>query len=267
MKCPICQSLHYKFLFTASNIHGHHHYGKEKFKFYKCTKCKCIFPKVTINQNFYKIFYPQKYNSKPSQLEKIWTSINYFYKKIYLPQQGTLLDVGCGQGNYLKSLPSTIKSTGIDLKISSKTNLNIIEGDFNKYKFSLKFDVITFWHSLEHFPNPLETINKAINLLNQNGRIIISLPNTNSLAFRLGQKNWFHLDSPRHLFLPSDKNIQSIFPQNSQLKIYHYPFEFPLDLFWSLKKRPYLRVIYPFLKIFDHETMTIVYKKNRSKLL
>lgn len=262
MKCLICQSPYYKFLFTTSNVHGRHHYGKQKFKFYECSKCKCIFPKVNVNQNFYKKFYPEKYNLKSPLLEKIWSSMNYFYKKKFLPRQGTLLDVGCGQGNYLKSLPTTIKATGIDLNISSKTHLNIIEGDYNKYKFSQKYDIITFWHSLEHFSNPLQVIKKSISLLNEHGQILISIPNTNSLAFKLGQNIWFHLDSPRHLFLPNNKNIQNLFPKNNQIKIKYFLFEFPLDLFWSLKKFPYLRIIYPLLKIFDHETMTVIYQKN-----
>lgn len=262
MKCPLCQSSNNIQIFTAPNVHGRHEYGREKFKFYECRQCQCIFPKVIINQKFYQKFYPQKYNSKSSTLEKIYSSFNYFLRKKYLPKNGTLLDVGCGPGNYLKSLPPSIKATGIDINVPPGINLNIIKADFLKYKFSTKYDVITFWHSLEHFSNPKITINKAINLLNKQGRIIISLPNINSLAFKLGKIYWFHLDSPRHLFLPSNKNIQYLFPKNSHFKIKYFPFEFPLDLFWSLKNFPYLRIIYPILKCFDHETMTVIYQNN-----
>lgn len=262
MKCPVCQSTNSVYLFTATNFHGRHRYGKEKFNFYKCSQCRCIYPKININQNYYQKYYPPKYNFKPSLIEKLWSSFNFFIRKKQLPRQGTLLDVGCGQGQYLNSLPQTIKVTGIDLNIGKNTASNIIKADFNKYKFTDKYDIITFWHSLEHFQKPKDTINKAINLLNSGGKIIISLPNTNSLAYKLGKENWFHLDAPRHIFLPNNKNIYYLFPKNSRLKIKYYPFEFPLDLFWTLKKYPLLRLIYPFLKIFDRETMTIIYSKN-----
>lgn len=263
MKCPLCQSSNNIQIFTAPNVHGRHEYGREKFKFYECNQCHCIFPRVALTKNFYKKYYPQKkYNLKPSNLEKIYSSFNYFLRKKYLPKKGTLLDVGCGQGQYINSLPPAITATGIDLNTGNSNASNLIKADFNKHEFTNKYDIITFWHSLEHFQDPKNTINKAIKLLKTNGKIIISLPNTNSLAYKLGKINWFHLDSPRHLFLPSNKNIQYLFPKNSHFKIKYFPFEFPLDLFWSLKSFPYLRIIYPILKCFDHETMTVIYQNN-----
>jgi 2-polyprenyl-3-methyl-5-hydroxy-6-metoxy-1,4-benzoquinol methylase len=261
MKCPICHFKNNKFLFIASNVHGHHFYGIQKFKFYECSQCKCIFPKININQSFYKKYYPPKYNSNSPLLEKIYSSISLFIKKRYLPQTGALLDIGCVQGQFINSLPRKITATGIDINSSHNIASNIIEADFTKYKFSQKYDIITFWHSLEHFSNPKITIKKAIKLLNDRGRIIISIPNTNSIAYRLGKINWYHLDSPRHLFLPNNNNIKKLFPKKSIIKIIYQPFEFPLDLFWSLKNYPYLRIIYPILKMFDHETMTVIYQK------
>jgi len=261
MKCPICNSPKNVKIFLTANIHGRHQINSQKIDIFKCIKCGCVFPNIKVNKNFYKKYYPKNYQtpSDNKYLNRIWQIYNCHYKNKLIPENSTLLDVGCGQGDFIKQLPKNINSTGIDL--NPKITNNIIKDDFLKNKFSTKYDVITFWHSLEHFSNPSKTINKAINLLNKNGLIIASLPNTNSLSFKLGQNNWFHLDSPRHLFLPSDKNIKYLFPKNCQLKIIYFPFEFPLDLFWSLKKYSYLKIIYPILKIFDHETMTVIYQK------
>ncbi|MFA5025942.1 MAG: class I SAM-dependent methyltransferase [Candidatus Shapirobacteria bacterium] len=267
MICPLCHSSKYKKIFTTTNFHGRHEYGKQKISFNQCQNCDCLFPAVKTDNAFYKKYYPKKYNTNSPLLEKLWINFSLFVKKTYLPQKGSLLDVGCGKGEFIKSLPSTIKATGIDINPLKIDNINLIQGDFLKYKFNKKFDIITFWHSLEHFSNPKNVTLKALNLLKPNGKIIISLPNTNSLAFKIGQQRWFHLDAPRHLFLPNDKNIHLLFPKNTNILISHNPFEFPLDLFWSLKNKAYLRFFYPILKILDRETMTITVTKSKTSQL
>jgi len=185
------------------------------------------------------------------------SKINILIKFKYLPKSGTLLDVGSGRGEYINSLPLNIKSTGIDLNPVKNNKNEVIKADFLKYKFTQKFDVITFWHSLEHFSDPQKAITKTLDLLKSKGKILIAIPNTNSLAYKIGEKNWFHLDAPRHLFLPNNQNIKYLFPKGTKINIYYTPYEFPLDLFWSLKNKKILRLIYPFLKIFDKETMLI----------
>lgn len=263
MKCPLCHTLKHTSIFTAQNIHGRHQYGGQKTKYFQCNNCGCVFPKIKITPSFYKKYYPKKYNSPSPFLEKLWSSFSTLVKKQYLPTSGTLLDVGCGQGKFLKSLPTHVQATGIDINPTPNKSLNIIKADFLKYKFTDTYDTITFWHSLEHFSNPQKSITKAIKLLSPQGQIIISLPNTNSLAFKIGQSNWFHLDSPRHIFLPNNQNIKKLFPKKSPPKVIYQPLEFPLDLFWSLKKYPYLRLIYPLLKLFDRETMLVIFQKTK----
>ena len=262
MKCPICNSDKNTKIFTASNVHGRHQINSQKIAILKCDECSCIFPKIKTDKNFYKKYYPKNYQTptKNKFLIKIYQNFNYHYQNKLIPQNSILLDVGCGQGDFIKQLPKGINAYGID--INPLINKNIIKDDFLKHRFSKKFNIITFWHSLEHFKNPKKALDKAINLLKPNGKILISIPNTNSFAFNLGQRNWFHLDPPRHLFLPNSQNIKKLFPKNSKINLYFHSFEFPLDLFWSLKKHPYLRIIYPILKIFDHETMMVVYQKN-----
>lgn len=258
MKCPICSSKRNSKIFVATNIHGRISYSKHKFNILKCKDCECVYPEVKVNSKFYSQYYPKVYQRPSPLLEKIWINFNLYIKNRLLSQKGTLLDVGCGKGEFLMSLPKSIKGFGIDLQPQKITGAKFIKDDFLKHEFKTKFDVITFCHSLEHFSNAKKVINKAIKILNRNGKILIFIPNTNSLAFRYGQKYWFHLDSPRHLFLPNNQNIQKLFPQNTKISISYTPLEFPLDLYWSLKNKPILRAIYPIIKLFDHETMLVI---------
>jgi hypothetical protein len=59
-------------------------------------------------------------------------------------------------------------------------------------------DLVTFWHSLEHFDDPREPLKAAERLLGGAGRIFVSVPNIASLQSRWGGPAWFHLDVPRH---------------------------------------------------------------------
>lgn len=261
MLCPLCNSQTSKYIFSSINFHGRHHFNSQIISFRQCLTCNCIFPDIKINPFFYQKYYPPRYHQQSSFLEKIWLSFNLYFKNKLIPPNSILLDVGCGTGEFLKSLPLSIKATGIDLNPTIIQNKLIIQDDFLKHSFNTKYDIITFWHSLEHFSNPQIIINKSISLLNKHGKIFITLPNTNSLAFKISQNTWFHLDPPRHLFLPNNQNIKHIFPKNYSLKISYTPLEFPLDLFWSLKNKPYLRLLYPLLKILDRQTMLLCLTK------
>jgi 2-polyprenyl-3-methyl-5-hydroxy-6-metoxy-1,4-benzoquinol methylase len=61
------------------------------------------------------------------------------------------------------------------------------------------FDVITMWQSLEHVHRPLEVLRAAFELLRPGGRVVVAVPNLDSLPAAWFQENWFGLDLPRHL--------------------------------------------------------------------
>ncbi|HCN37520.1 MAG TPA: hypothetical protein DIS94_07415, partial [Bacteroidetes bacterium] len=110
---------------------------------------------------------------------------------------GSLLDVGCGSGLFLKSVSDVFNVSGIDV---SKKSINFAREEFgldvsNKSLDDLisdgkKFDIITLWHVLEHFNNPVEDLKKIRNLLNENGVLIIEVPNWDSIKFQMSGKKW-----------------------------------------------------------------------------
>jgi len=61
------------------------------------------------------------------------------------------------------------------------------------------FDVITMWHSLEHVPTPRHLLEEARRLLTWNGKLVVAVPNLDSLGFRIFRAHWCGLDLPRHL--------------------------------------------------------------------
>jgi 2-polyprenyl-3-methyl-5-hydroxy-6-metoxy-1,4-benzoquinol methylase len=61
------------------------------------------------------------------------------------------------------------------------------------------FDVVTMWQSLEHVHRPLEVLRAAFEILRPGGKIVVAVPNLDSLAAKWFGEYWFGFDLPRHL--------------------------------------------------------------------
>lgn len=184
---------------------------KSKFNIYFCSNC------------FNGFTYPRPLHIENYYHERYWTSSNilgcfknfifYIFQKrrvawiINSLPGGKILDVGSGEGIFAASLPKTYKVDSLEPPGSKVKNKSIIKMDLLKWTTNKKFDAICFWESLEHMPCPEEYLKKAYKLLNKNGKLFIEFPRFNSLESKLFGKNWFHLDTPRHLAHLTDKGI------------------------------------------------------------
>jgi SAM-dependent methyltransferase len=120
---------------------------------------------------------------------------------------GRLLDVGCGSGETLLSLKHAgWRGTGIDVSARAvesarAVGLDVTQGDLLEVDLSAyEFDVVRFWHSLEHTASPVEQLRRARALLRPGGWLVVGVPNFGSLLSRLSGDRWFYLDVPRHLW-------------------------------------------------------------------
>lgn len=137
--------------------------------------------------------------------------------------QGTLLDIGCGGGQFLVFLRENgWQVAGIEVNEEMATygreslNLNIKTGDLQEAGFSENtFDVITLFHVLEHIQDPIVTLRECYRILKPGGLLVIAVPNFNSWQSRWTRKHWFHLDVPHHLHHFSAKTLQNFLEENS----------------------------------------------------
>lgn len=148
-----------------------------------------------------------------------------------------VLDVGCGTGWLIKKLSNLgFKNlTGIDLFIDCKDEVNteklkIVKTDI--FDISDKYDLIMFHHSLEHMPDPASVINKASQLLNKDGTIIIRVPIISSFAFKKYGIDWVNFDAPRHLFNFSLSSLEYI-ADSAHLKINKVKYDSEEFQFWG----------------------------------
>jgi 2-polyprenyl-3-methyl-5-hydroxy-6-metoxy-1,4-benzoquinol methylase len=126
-----------------------------------------------------------------------------------IPHQGErrLLDFGCGSGGFLRRMQERgWEVMGVD---SSESKVQRIRGEWRLPALvgSLphseigehSFDVITMRHSLEHVSQPLEVLKAAYRALAPGGKLVVAVPNIDSLPFKWFGRYWRGLDLPRHL--------------------------------------------------------------------
>lgn len=136
----------------------------------------------------------------------------------YTTSDKTLLDIGAGTGSFLESAKiSGWETYGIepnkkarDLAINKglelKENIDLLEKQ--------DFQVITLWHVLEHLPDLNLQINKIASLLNEDGTLILAVPNFQSYDAKYYKEYWAAYDVPRHLSHFSQLSIRKLFAQN-----------------------------------------------------
>jgi SAM-dependent methyltransferase len=121
--------------------------------------------------------------------------------------QGRLLDFGCGSGSFLLRMRQQgWNVTGLDMSeavvdcLRSQHGLHALTGSLPHPALEEgSLDVITMWQALEHVPQPLEVLRVAHQLLTPGGKLLVTVPNIDSLAFRWFGSAWNGLDLPRHL--------------------------------------------------------------------
>lgn len=121
---------------------------------------------------------------------------------------GDLLDVGCGSGEILLALREVgWNCHGVEVSegaVSAARSAGLVSvqlGEFTELDYpSASFDVVRFWHSLEHVRSPRAYLTEARRILRPGGRVLIGVPNFVSLLSRVTRGRWFYLDVPRHLW-------------------------------------------------------------------
>lgn len=238
---------------------------REKFSYFQCPKCDCL--QITeIPQNLDK-YYPDNYYSFNSNFVNLNTKSfknrlisrrnkyailkkgifnKLLFKKypteIFEPlalakinRKTSILDVGCGGGKLLFILKNIgFKNlTGIDpfnQKDIHKNGVKILK----EYIMDIngKWEFIMFNHSFEHMENPLETLKKVYELLDEEGQCMIRIPISSSFAWEHYRENWVQLDAPRHFFLHSLKSI-NLLAEEANLKVEKIFFDSEEFQFWG----------------------------------
>ncbi len=213
--CPACGSSKYEKVLSASD----YLVSDESFDIMECNDCSIRFTSPITDRN--EIGYYYQSDDYVSHTGKGNSIINVIYRlvrnftlrskkktvqKYAHKKSGLILDIGCGTGGFLKTMKqSGWKTNGVEMNNSARqlaernTNSAIMNQD-QFFKHELKYDVITLWHSLEHLYELDQYLTKITESLNDNGLVLIAVPNYKSFDAKYYKHNWAAYDVPRHLY-------------------------------------------------------------------
>jgi len=252
MKCNICgaQYLEFPLLFKAGNVHGRHVLGNEIFDVCQCPKCKTIFTDINTDSAYYAKYYGSDYYQdldNNSILGKVLLFLKHLSFKRSLglmrrfnPKAKKVLEIGCAKGDFLSWLPNSYEKFAVEI---NQNALKFVKEGCKDISIlgerveavspkNGKFDAILFFHVLEHVDNPDTFFSSLSNLLDKEGVTILEIPSSQSLGLRLTKTNWFHLDTPRHLYFYSYDSLKTLLDRYN-LKIIYFCGN-PIDYFHDL---------------------------------
>jgi 2-polyprenyl-3-methyl-5-hydroxy-6-metoxy-1,4-benzoquinol methylase len=208
-KCGLCGSTTGRVLYNAKDRLGN---SGDSFPIVQCASCGVLQTTPEMTESELARFYPEDYwgGEEPSQhwIEESQSEKTRFLSSCGL-SEGTILDVGCGAGFFLRALnPQKWSRFGVETGEVAARNAEAALGNGHVFKGTLidsnfadsRFDVVTFWSALEHTNDPRANLGKTREIMKDGGSLIVQLPNAGSYQTRLFDGDWFALDAPRHRY-------------------------------------------------------------------
>jgi 2-polyprenyl-3-methyl-5-hydroxy-6-metoxy-1,4-benzoquinol methylase len=211
--CPVCGSGEHKLFLSCRD----YTVSGEDFNIRQCTQCQFKFTSPRPSQDAIGPYYQSEaYISHSDSTNGI---INKLYHAVrrrtlagkvnlinQLHPKGTLLDVGCGTGSFLKACADAGWQTkGVEADPAARQKAIQFSGaevqaDLLQAYKGKKFDVITLWHVLEHLHQLEESILKIKTLMAKEAILVVAVPNSNSFDAQYYRQHWAAYDVPRHLY-------------------------------------------------------------------
>ena len=253
--CRICSNSRDNIHFTAKEMMIG---TRDKFLYFQCKNCQCLqiseFPEDMSkyyqpnyysfslnNRNISMVFFDKlrriKYYLLLTNSTLLRNIVKFFFisnrfwifEKLDINKRANILDVGCGNGkNFLYKLAEigfeNVHGCDpfLETPLTYDNGLQISKSDV--FNIEGSWDIITYHHSFEHIPNPLEQLKKVYELLKPDGVCIIRIPTVSSFAWEHYKLNWVQLDAPRHFFLHSTKSMRML-GEISNLELYETIFD------------------------------------------
>jgi len=210
--------------------------GKEgQFQYVSCSSCGLSYQNPRIHLDQIAEFYDSEYIAH--RKKKNWGILTPLYERamskhdrekiklvsnyMQLNAESCVLDVGCAVGTFLLRVKDELGSaiSGVDFK-DDLSFPRFDEIDFHNGLFYEQdalvpesFDLITMWHFLEHCYDPARSLQKAKQLLQPEGRLIIEVPRLDSRTSKWFGPKWPGVQAPQHTVLFDRAHLEQMVEQ------------------------------------------------------
>ena len=195
-----------------------------------CSDCGVYFLSPRVPENQIDGYYPESYapyreDPHPRLIRKLAGALGLTLRRRRIVERfvqggerfvpgGRILDVGCGNGSFLRSLAG-----GRWVRYAMDTKWHggpdcpgaFYEGRFDHQAPPLAgLDAVPLWHVFEHLYHPERALQNAAAVLKPNGFLFLAIPDLQSLERRLFGKYWIGWDPPRHVATYSRRGIETL---------------------------------------------------------
>jgi SAM-dependent methyltransferase len=214
--CPVCQatSLQDKLRVQDKSV------SQETFTIQQCQACGFQFTNprpdaASIGRYYESEAYVSHNSGAHGLINRAYKVARYFtvrHKVVLITKlaggrPGSLLDYGCGTGHFLAGAKKAgWQVTGLEPSARARHDATRRVGQPIGQPEALatlpvgSFDIITLWHVLEHVHTLNETLDQLIRALKPGGKLLIAVPNVDSLDAQHYRQDWAAYDVPRHLY-------------------------------------------------------------------
>lgn len=215
--CIFCEKDDSELLFRKKDKLG---ISDDEFQIRRCRGCGLIYISPRPGRDEIGRFYPEYYSWKQEEespgavgrLEKFYRyqllghEVGRVIARTGL-ENGKVLDVGCGSGDRLDVFRKRgFDSYGVEVSASAehargKMGLDVVRSDLAGACFPDGFfDIVTLYNVLEHLHDPREALKEINRITKPGGYLVVQVPNTGSLQFKIFGKRWAAIEPPRDLF-------------------------------------------------------------------
>ena len=177
-------------------------------RLYGCSSCGSMFRHPAMSASSYMELYeqgnPTQWDSKSARhdLSVIRSMITSD------PRLSSVLDVGCGTGEFLHSLPQHLKKYGVEPSAATdhaeSRGIEIVARQIELLPSRAQFSAITIIDVIEHVVDPASLLTQAYAHLAPGGKIIISTGDPANFYWRhVFKSRFWYASFPEHITFPS----------------------------------------------------------------
>lgn len=223
--CPACGQDDSRSLFQSY----------DGYTFVECIPCGCWYVPLKVNAELFERFFAENPKagevlqrtlegrrteaSRQSSLERIGAYLDQLIPLLSGTENLRYLDMGCGLGQSLQAAHARgLQASGVEssrecIAIATQAGLQVFHVSDNNLQ-QQKFNLISFWESLEHMVEPAAVLQDCLRHMAPNSLLAFTVPNQNAPSVRAQRGDCSVVnggyDTPGHINLFNPETIERL---------------------------------------------------------